>query len=176
MTQVIEIPDTITINPPRGVDPVELNTETITADTIVALVAFAIQSRISNAYASMPRDGFKTDEAAMEAWTTEAHRHVAEAETNTIRFGSVGNVSVTIEIEALRDVIVDHARAKMGYKAVDARKASMTPKAYFIEVAQKMTTDTGRNVTPDAVESAFTAKAAPIVAAKKAAMATEIEI
>jgi hypothetical protein len=88
-------------------------------------------------------------------------------------FGSsIGKARLSIEAEELRKAIDTDARKRFGMKAVDAKKASMTPDDYFRRVATKK----GGDTTPEAVRSAFEAAIAPTVAARKAAADTTIAI
>lgn len=111
----------LTINLPRGIDGVVVDMDKLSETMIDNLVAFALQSRITNAFASMP----ESKDYTLEHWTDEAHRHVAEAEDGSMRFGTGGGGARldTVEIECR--AIVRDARVRKGEKIGEATKAAV---------------------------------------------------
>lgn len=158
MTQVFELPDTLDVPASRGVGTIMLTLETISSETVAALVRFALQSRISNAFAGMK-------DATDDELSDEAHRHIAEAEANELRFGAGGGFTAkTPEELGIRDTIESYARKNLGLKAADAKKVKMTPYAFYIDYAAYLNKKQGRDdVTPDKVAEAILKAAQPLI-------------
>lgn len=128
----------LVISFPRGVEPMTLDKSLLSESTIDALLTFAIQARVSNAFASMAeKEGY-----TLEDWSNEAARHIAEAEANEMRFGTGGGGARIDAVERECRAIVSALLIKKGNKKAAADKAAtkwrdVVPEAGWDKVLEK---------------------------------------
>lgn len=128
----------LTVNFPRGVEAMTLDTSKLTEETINQLLVFAIQARVSNAFASMSeKEGY-----GPEDWANEAARHIVEAEANEMRFGTGGGGARIDAVEREARAIISALLVKKGNKKAAADKSAakwreVVPEAGWEKVLEK---------------------------------------